>query len=139
MLLSSPSPEPRLLEKVKKGRRLYGGIYEVADGRRVYLAYRHRKEIFRSGESCISDAVREGNAAWALDDATLLMLRARKIEFAGVILKDTGDKWLTRTECFFDRDKATVKNYTGRGGALQRYLPMQHFAFRRAPIRMPKR
>ncbi|MBP2498398.1 hypothetical protein ABID82_005084 [Methylobacterium sp. PvP062] len=128
-----------LLEKVKKGHRLYGGIYLMPDGRKVYLAYRHRKEIFRSGESYISDAVREGNAAWALDDATLLMLRARKIEFAGVLLKDTGDKWLIRTEIFFDRDKASAKNYSGRGGALQRYLPMQHFAFRRAPVKMPKR
>ncbi|UIN38339.1 hypothetical protein [Methylobacterium oryzae] len=139
MLSCSPSPEPRLLEKVKKGRRLYGAIYQVADGRRVYLAYRSRKEIFRSGENCISDAVREGKACWALDDATLLMLRARKIEFAGVLLKDTGDKWLTRTEIFFDRDKASVKNYSGRGGALQRYLPLRNFAFRRAPIKIPKR
>ena len=136
---SSPSPGPKLLERVKKGRRLYGGIYELEDGRRVYLAYRHRKEIFRAGENCISDAIREGKACWALDDATLLMLRARKIEFAGVLLKDTGDKWLTRTETFLDRDKASVKNYTGRGGALQRYLPMSHFAFRRAPVKMPRR
>lgn len=135
----SPSPEPRLLEKVKKGRRLCGDIYELGSGRRVYLAYRSRKQIFRSGENRISDAVREGNACWALDEVTLLTLRARKIEFAGVLLKDTGDKWLTRTELFFDRDKASVKNYTGRGGALQLYLPLSHFAFRRAAVKLPKR
>ncbi|MCP1540002.1 hypothetical protein [Methylorubrum extorquens] len=139
MLSSSPSPEPKLLEKVKKGRRLYGGIYELAGGQRVYLAYRKRKEIYRGGEQCISDAVREGKASWALDDATLLMLRARKIEFAGVLMKDTGDKWITRTELFFDRDKAKIMNFTGRGGALQRYLPMEHFRFRRAPPKLPKR
>ena len=44
-----------------------------------------------------------------------------------------------RPEAFFDRDKASVKNYTGRGGALQRYLPMKHFRCRRAPAKMPKR
>jgi hypothetical protein len=139
MQLSSPSDEAKLLEKVKKGRRIYGGIYEMPDGRRVYLAYRSRKEIFRSGEDCISDAVREGKACWAIDDATLLMLRARKIEFCGVRMKETGDKWLTRTEHFFNRDLATIKNYTGRGGALQRYLPLQHFRHKRAPLKVPKR
>ena len=133
--MSSPSPAARLLEKIKKGNRLYGGIYELADGRRVYLAYRNRREVFRSGENCISDAVRAGTACWAIDDSTLFMLRARKIEFCGVRQKDTGDKWITRTEHFFDRTKATVKNYSGRGGALQRYLPLSFFAYRRAPLK----
>ena len=135
MPTSSRSRDPRLLERIKKGRRLYGGIYQGEDGAKVYLAYRSRKEVFRAGEDCISDAVREGKAAWAIADATLLMLRARKIDFCGVRLKDTGDLWLTRTEHFFDRSKATVKNYTARGGALQRYLPMSYFRFRRATLK----
>lgn len=139
MLSSFLSPNLKLLEKVTKGRRTYGGIYELPSGRRVYLAYRERKGIWRGGATCVSDAVREGKAGWAIDDSHLVMLRARKIEFAGVMRKDTGDKWLTRVENFFDRDKASVKNYSGRGGALHRYMTMEHFLFRRAPIRMPKR
>ncbi|AMB48363.1 hypothetical protein [Methylobacterium sp. AMS5] len=129
-MASSKKTFVTLLEKVKKGNRLYGGIYQYPNGERVYLAYRSRKEIYRSGEACISDAVRSGTACWAIDDGTLIQMRARCIKFVGVKLKDD-DKgyYLTRIENFFDRDKAKVLNYTGRGrgGSLQRFLPLDHF------------
>jgi hypothetical protein len=136
---SSLSPDPRRLEAVKNGNRLYGYIYQVPDGRKVYLAHRFREEWFRGGETCVSDAVRLKKAALAIDDATLLKLRARKIDFVGMREEETGDLYLTRLENYFDRDKAPYRNYTGRGGALQRFLPRHLFAYRRAAIKMPKR
>ncbi len=110
----------------KKGRRTYGAYYTNPDGTRFYMAWRRTKEIFRYGEKDISTAIRSGKAAWALDEETLIDLRAAGIKFVGVIDRDTGDKYMTVLDLFFN-PAAQVMNYAGRGGSLQRYLPLQHF------------
>jgi len=112
---------------VRKGRRIYGGVYELSDGREVYLAWRKQSEIFRSGERTTSDAFVKGTAAWALDDETLLNLRLEGIELVGVLVKETLDIYLTHISNFFDQTKAKVLNYEARGGALQRCLPVTFF------------
>jgi hypothetical protein len=125
---------------VKKGRRLYGGIHTVvASGQRCYLAYRRQAEIFRHGEKSISDAVRAGKAAWALDDATVLEMRAKGITLIGVYVRDTGDIYLTHIKNFFDREKTKLLNYEARGGALQRYLPLQFFKVRFGRVKIKAR
>lgn len=115
----------------KRGRRLYGGIHEVKKtGQRCYLAYRRHGEIFRSGEKSISDAVRAGVACWAIDESTLLEMRAKGVRLIGVYVRDNGDIYLTHLNNFFDKSKAKLLNYESRGGALQRYLPLQYFRVR---------
>lgn len=118
-----------LLHKV--GKRTYGAYYTTANGTRFYMAWRkssdRRKGIFQSGEKTISDARRKGVACWALDEDTLINLRASGIKLVGVLDKDTGDKYMTTIDRFFDPAYAAVLNYTSRGGSLQRYLPLQHF------------
>lgn len=115
------------IELVKKGRRTYGAIHTVPSGERAYLAYRKTSEIFRFGEKTISDAIRSGKAAWALDEETLIAMRAKGIRFIGVLVRETGDIYLTKTERFFDRALAKVLNYEARGGSLQKYLPLRYF------------
>lgn len=122
--------------QVKKGRRLYGGIYTLPSGKRCYLAYRKTGEIFRSGEKSISDAIRKGIAAWAIDEETLLLVRAQGIRFVGVLCRDTGDRYLTTIEAFFDKRRMTILNYAARGGALQRYLALQHFKHRVGRVKL---
>jgi hypothetical protein len=125
---------------VKKGRRLYGGIHtNVATGRRCYLAYRRLSEIFRSGEKCISDAVRAGKACWAIDQETLLEMRTKGIEFVGVYVRDNGDIYITHISNFFDRTKSKILNYESRGGALQSYLPLEFFKHRLGSIKIKSR
>lgn len=115
------------IELIKKGRRTYGAIHTVPCGERIYLAYRRHSDIFRFGEKSISDAIRSGKAAWAIDEETLIAMRARGIRFIGVMVRDTGDVYLTRIEHFFNRAMARVLNYETRGGALQKYLPLRYF------------
>lgn len=125
---------------VKKGRRLYGGLHiVVASGRRAYIAYRRQGEIFRSGEKSISDAVRKGVACWAIDQETLLEMRAKGVPFIGVLVKETQDLYLTKLDCFFDKDKAKFLNYTAKGGALQSYLPLQFFRVSYGKVRLKDR
>lgn len=116
-----------MVQHVKKGRRLYGGIVTFDDGRRCYIAYRKQEEIFRHGCSSISEAIREGKAAWAYDIDTILEMRAKGIKLMGVIVRETGDIWMTHIDNLTDSTKAKVLNYSKRGGALQRYLPLQFF------------
>jgi hypothetical protein len=116
-----------LVEPVKKGKRTYGAIYTFPNGMVCYLAWRRTKEIFRYGEKDISAAIRAGKAAWALDEETLLNLRAKGIKFVGVLDRDTGDKYMTVLDRFFDPKNAAILNYESRGGALQRYLPINQF------------
>lgn len=116
---------------VKRGRRHYGAIYDLPSGHRVYLAHRRLGEIFRAGEKSIRAAIAARTAAWALDEETLIQMRAQGIKFVGVLVRETGDKFLTELSWFFDKTRAKVMNYERRGGALQRYLPLQYF--RRLP------
>lgn len=75
----------------------------------------------------LSEAITAGVASWALDYDTLIELRTEGVPYAGVIVKDDDDVYLAPLDFFFDRTKIDTRNYAQRGGALQNYLPLQHF------------
>lgn len=122
------------LELVKKGRRLYGAIVTLDCGEKVYMAYRKRNEIYRAGEVRVSEAIKKGVAAWAMDDETLRVMRAHGIKVVGVFVRDTNERYVTSIDNYFDKTKIKVLNYSSRGGSLQRYLPLQHFQHRKPAI-----
>lgn len=124
---------------IKQGRRTYGGIYTLPSGVRVYLAHRKVSEIFRSGKSSISEAIRESVACWAFDETTCLNMRAMGIKHIGVLVRETGDRFLTKIENLFDPTTVKIMNYTSRGGALQRYLPLKYFTRRPGKIARRRR
>lgn len=75
--------------------------------------------------------MRAGKAGWALDDETLLNLRATGIRFVGVLLRETQEVWLTKLDTFLARGPGRLwyfHDHTTRGGTPQRILPLQHFA-----------
>lgn len=117
--------------EIKKGRRLYGHVVELDDGQKLYLARRSHAQIFRAGKASISEAMSVEEASWAIDEITLYNMRAKGIKVIGVRVHDTGDLYLTHISNFFDLKRAKVKDYEARGGARQRYLPLQYFAFKR--------
>lgn len=127
----------RKIERIKEGGRHFGHIYQRTDTLEFfYLADRRTGEIFRSGEKSIGAAIRAGNACWAIDLDTLMKLRSRRIRFCGVRVKESKDVYLTGTDRFFDRARSTVQNYSSRGGALQSYLPLEHFQRKPGKIRI---
>lgn len=121
---------------VKKGRRRYGGIYTLPSGKRVYLAYRSLREIYRSGKSTISEAVRDGTACWAIDDEHVLQMRLAGVPYIGVFVRDTKDIYLTSLSKFLDRTKIRFHNYESRGGSHQRLLPLSEFQVRRGRAKL---
>ena len=112
---------------IRKGRRLYGAVYTLPSGVEVYLAYRKHSEYFRSGKKTLSEAVNDNVAAWALDDETLIRLRIEGVRYAGVLVREDDDVYIAPISSFFDKTQAKVMNYESRGGALQRYLPLDRF------------
>lgn len=109
---------------IRNGRRIYGGVFELPSGKEVYLAYRKNGEMFRGGEKTISDAIQKGTASWAIDNDTLIRLRTEGVYLVGVLTKETGDLYIATLADFL---AAPVLNYQNRGGALQRYLPLDKF------------
>lgn len=106
------------IEDIKKGRRYYGAIYAWSKGQ-VYIASRKRWQVFRHGEVNPTQAVSKGTISWAIDNDTLLKLRRKGIKLVGIYEWDSAELYLTTLEKFAG---AQVYNYSGRGGALQRYL-----------------
>jgi len=112
-------------EKHKKGKRFYGWFLKNSvTGVVVYIARRRHKEIFRTGEATISDAMRKGIACWAIDVETLSLCRIKGVKYVGVKVIDQGSLYLTTLDRF---TRASVKNYASRGGSLQRYLELDEF------------
>lgn len=106
----------------------------MSDGREVYLAWCKQEEIFRSGEKTVSDALRAGKAQWAIDYDTLIRMRTEGVYIVGILVKETGDIFLTTLKRFIEKGK--VLDYSGRGGALQRYLPISDFTYSPASTRI---
>jgi hypothetical protein len=112
----------------KNGR--YGSICTFQSKRLVYVADRKQFQYYRDGRMTISEAVREGVAAWAIDVETLDRVRARGIRYIAVSKKKDRELYVTCIDNFFDRRIAKLINYTSRGGAEQYCLPLQYFHHR---------
>lgn len=117
---------------VKKGRRIYGGIFEMPNGKEVYLAYRKISEMFRGGEKTLSDAIVGDKASWAIDYDTLIRLRTEGVYYVGILVRETEDIYVTTLGEFLE---APMLNYATRGGALQRYLPLDKFLISLGSVR----
>ena len=115
-------------EKHKKGRRHYGWFLKNdTTGMMIYIARRWHKEIFRSGKTTISEATRDGVACWAIDCETLQLCKIKGVQYVGIKVRDQGTLYLTKIDEFYNPSNISIKNYTARGGSLQRYLPLDAF------------
>lgn len=119
--------------QISRGKRSFCAIYELPDGRQAFLAHMKIAQIWRDGELSISDAIRNGTAAWPIDDDVLLKIRAKGVLMAGVYVRETGDIHLARTADFFDREKVTTRNFRGY---TRRCLPLRYFRRRAGRIKL---
>lgn len=120
--------------------RLYGWLRKYDDGTCIYAARRKHREIFRGGASCISDAIREGKAGWAIDINTLLKVRAKGAQFICVECQDNGDTYITPIESYFKSGQYRSINYEGigRGGSQQRVVLLSQFKRASKKLALPE-
>ena len=66
---------------------------------------------------------------WAIDQTTLITVRAKGCDFVGVRTIDTKDIYIAPISLWFDRKIFKEHNYEGigNGGTLQRLLYLEHF------------
>lgn len=131
-----PAPKSKHRRLIKHGRRTYGAVYELASGQQVYLAWRKTKELYRGKMKTPSEAIFTEKAAWAIDDETLRTMRRDGVNVIGIWVRDTGDKYITTLDKFFDPANIEVIDYQPRGGTVQRFLTLKHFAFSQGLTRL---
>lgn len=119
----------------KPKARVLGHFCTLDDDSVIYLARRKHGQIYRAGKASISDAMAEGKAGWALDEALLYSLRARGISRVGIRVEDTGDLYLASLADFFDRLKSTSdeRNFYGKVDR-RRMLRMEHFTVEKGAV-----
>lgn len=71
-----------------------------------------------------------------MDEDTLLRLRTEKVELIAIVVKETKDIFVTTAESFRDREKAKYGNYSGSGGTVIRYLPLQYFTKKSGTVKI---
>lgn len=117
-----------------KGKRRYGAFVTQDNGVKLYLAFRKHNDVYVERKGKISDALRTGVAAWALDMTTVIAARARGCTLVGVRVKETGDYYFTKLENFFTPKRVRTINYSSKGGSLQKVLPLRYWTKIKAEI-----
>jgi hypothetical protein len=115
-----------------KGKRRYGAFITQDNGTKVYMAFRKHNDIYVESKGKISDALRTGVAAWAIDLSTLISARTKGCTMVAVRVKETGDMYFTNLSNFFVPTLVRTINYASKGGSLQKVLPLRHWKVVRA-------
>lgn len=121
-----------MIEFVTKGRRLYGAFIQLSTCL-VYVAFRKPKDLYKGTVGkfkTLTAAVQDETAAWAIDEATLRQCRTKDVKFVAVWVKQLGWLFMTNIQNYQDREKSYSRNYSSRGGELQRFLPCKFFETR---------
>jgi hypothetical protein len=111
----------------------YGDFVRYTNGHCIYVAYRKRREIFRGGETGISEALRAGKASWALDERTLYAARAKGCVHAVIFERDTGDKWVGKID---DWIRGRLHDCTHKNGSRQRLLSTTKMEYIEGPVKL---
>ena len=103
-------------ERIKLGRRLVGGLYEAPSGP-IFMAYRWIADIYRGAAKDISTAIRDDSAMWTIEEDILRRMRRQGVTLAGVIVRDTGDRYIATLPAWFDLASSRLLALRGRSGS----------------------
>jgi len=126
----SPPSKPKKIEVtyLKKGRKTIGGIYDLPSGAKCFLSHQKVGDIYRADQKSIAEAIRNETACWAISEDIIIQMRATGIKFIGVLCKDTGDRFITTMDKFFDPVLVKITMVTRNSYMTQRCLPFKAFA-----------
>lgn len=112
--------------RIKRGRRYVGETYTFADGRKCYFLYRNLWQLHRAAEPDLSSAVRSKVAGWAIAESDLIEMNAKGFLYAGVIVRETGDRYLTELSRFRG-DRSSMVEIGKMNRIRCRLLPLSEF------------
>lgn len=105
-------------------RSYHSGLFA---GKKAYIALRKHGEIYRDRCDSIGDAMRSKKAGWALDEKTVLAARAKGCFAIIIAERDTGDRWASRIEQWFEPANVKKIDWSDKGGSRQWVLRLHHF------------
>lgn len=116
------------IENIYKGKRRIAQIWRHTDsGLIFYLAFMGQRDIFKSGHTTISEAIREGVACWWFSDETIIRLRVKKIDVLAIKVRETGDHHFIRFSDALKRPDFRLRGVSDEHYATRRYIPMNRF------------
>jgi hypothetical protein len=119
----------------KRGRRKIGITYTAPDGRRCYFVYKNLWQMHRVAQKDLSAAVRAGVAGWAISESDLIDCNAKGIKMIGVIVRETGDKYLASLQQF-QSSKAVPVELGKMTRVRCRMLPLSEFRHRPGSVKI---
>lgn len=81
------------------------------------MAYRWIADIYRGPAKDISAAIRDDSAMWTIEEEILGRMRRQGVTLAGVIVRDTGDRYIASTAAWFDLASSRALDLRGRSGS----------------------
>lgn len=113
------------LENIFKGKKRIGQVWKHArTARRLYVATLGQRDIFRCGETTISEAIRKGVACWQFNDEVIIGMRVRKIDILAIKVRETGDQYFIRFVDALKRPTFRLKGVTDEAYATKRFIPL---------------
>ena len=89
-------------EQIFRGRRILGTIETLPDERVACVMMRRVADIWRGTHPTISAAIQAGDAAWVVDAELALKLRARKLGWFAIRVRDSDDLYIAPISALFD-------------------------------------
>ena len=114
-----------MAETGQLARKKVGAVYELPSGKRFYLAFKKTIGMHRSGNKSRSGAIRAHEAFWSIEDDTILQLRAKRVAFVGVRVKESEDVYLTSMTAFLRDAQYLPGAYTA--GRPAKFLLVERF------------
>lgn len=112
----------------KKGNRKLGWwLRNTETGVLMYAALKTHKDIFKSMEPNISEAMRKGVSCWGVDDDSLRLAKIKGATFIAIKVKDTGSFYVAPIDFFYDTAYTHIRRNLTGAAASKRYLPLARF------------
>ncbi len=130
-------PNPKSAVKIiKKGRLTLGGIFELSDGSRHFIAYMWRDDMFKGKQKSISDAVANGEAGWAIDADLLRQIRREGCSRIAIFLKDNADMYLTPLDSYFKDGEYEQVPWSREYRQARRLVKLDKFTYLPKPVKV---
>lgn len=130
-------PNPKAAVKmIKKGRLTLGGIFELSDGSRNFIAYMWRDGMYLGKQPTVSSAVAAGEAGWAIDTDLLRSLRRDGVSRICVFLRDNADMYITPIENYFKDGEHEQVPWSRMHRQARRSVNLSKFSYLQKPVKV---
>lgn len=112
------------LQEHRPKKRLLGYFVTQSNGVKLYMALKSHAELERGESKSLGDALRSGEAGWALDASTLVKARSFGAKYVVIKIRQARTYYVALLEDFMNPGKSKLRS---RGKRSERLLPATAF------------